>query len=88
MGPAVTKSAPGCVAKQKEVWLLPDRLPSCRSVGVPKAGVEPIPTQWPNAMVESIPTWWPNDKLLPITAWPGSPVMLHAPAYGVSKECQ
>ena len=51
----------------------------------PNAKVEPIPTQWPNAIVEPIPTRWLNDKVLPITAWPGSPAMLQAPAYGVSK---
>ncbi len=51
----------------------------------PNAKVEPIPTQWPNGKVEPIPTRWLNDKLLPITARPGSPLMLHAPAYGVSK---
>jgi hypothetical protein len=49
------------------------------------AKVEPIPTQWPNAIVEPIPTRWLNDKLLPITSRSGSPVMLHAPAYGDSK---
>ena len=49
------------------------------------AKVEPIPTQWPNAKVEPIPTRWLNDKLLPITSTSGSPVMLHAPTYGVSK---
>jgi hypothetical protein len=52
----------------------------------PNAKVEPIPTQWPNAMVEPIPTRWLNDKLLPITAGSGSPVMLHAPTYGDSKQ--
>jgi hypothetical protein len=52
----------------------------------PNAIVEPIPTQWPNAMVEPIPTRWLNDKLLPITAKSGSPVMLHAPTYGDSKQ--
>jgi hypothetical protein len=52
----------------------------------PNAKVEPIPVQWPNAIVELIPTRWLNDKLLPITARSGSPVMMHSPTYGDSKQ--